>query len=1237
MIQSKKRAGTKCGLPAFCGRAEDPSPRLTRTARAEERPQKAGKQMRNNGLAAYDTSVYDRLPVTVVIFESVFEEDGAFSDYRIVYGNPAFAKDFRRVYGHDGFLGNTAVSGHLVDDFTIGMMHQARGGQLQAFSTYIPLAHIHVHMEPLRDLPDGYLGYLMTNIADYDEQESRAHFLRVVAQMNNNAVLYRRSEDGTLTTVNATPSFCEMMGCDTKEDALRLMDGDGLLESTFEEDRGKVLDLLKNRIGPDGTRDMTIRKISRRGETIWCNVHYAFIDDYDEHYIYSTYSDVTVLKKYEEQLKGIYANMGSNFYQADGNTLLRMRVNLTKDLVEESGGTAGFPFAEETTSFSDVMRIRVSYFPIEEEKAEFLDTFGAASLTRAYLDGHVTASRVLYSRLPDGTVSYVKITANVTRHPMTGDIVAFLSEESNNPEKLASTIYGKILAKQFDLVAYIARDIYDVAIGDSSLIKHGNIFPKEKHGSYNAYLEEQILPALKNDESYRAEIREAMRLETVFKMFAVREPYSVDIEVEMEDGVFSKRFDFYSVDPESEYCIVLKTDTTELRLEQKRQEEKARELEHSKRELADAEDIIAEAGFGLWHIVLEDGREPRMRGNAKMMELLGITDETMTEEEVYKSWYSRILPEEVPSVEKSVGEMLSGQFSENTYRWEHPTRGILYVRCGGTASSTGTQQLLRGYHSDVTEFVREDMTKKEALSNALAAAEHANRAKTVFLNNMSHDIRTPMNAIVGFTALAASHIESRDLVRDYLGKISVSSQHLLSLINDVLDMSRIESGKMTLEECEVHLPDMIHDLRTILQANVSAKQLELFIDTLDVKNEDIITDKLRLNQVFLNILSNAIKFTPAGGTISFRVIEKPAFSPGLTSFEFRIRDTGIGMSEEFRKTIFEAFTREKTSTVSGIQGTGLGMAITKSIVDMMGGTIYVNSTVGKGTEFVVNIPCKVSGRTAKYEQIPELSGVRVLVVDDDTNTCLSVCRMLRDIGMRPDWTNYGKEAVVRTTEAADQADGFGVFIVDWMLPDLNGIETVRRIRKVIGDDTPIIVLTAYDWADIEEEAKAAGVTAFCSKPIFLSELRTVLSKPFLAAREEKKAPEKTDFTGKRILLAEDNEMNQMIAEAILTESGFALDIASDGEQAVELMRSSPAGTYDVILMDIQMPRMDGYEASKQIRMLEDREKASVPIIAVTANAFEEDRKLALEAGMNGHLAKPYDIPKMMETLSKLLG
>ena len=403
---------------------------------------------------------------------------------------------------------------------------------------------------------------------------------------------------------------------------------------------------------------------------------------------------------------------------------------------------------------------------------------------------------------------------------------------------------------------------------------------------------------------------------------------------------------------------------------------------------------------------------------------------------------------------------------------------------------------------NITTEKSKEIEANKKLSQALAAARDASNAKTTFLFNMSHDIRTPMNAIVGFTALASSHLDDQEKARDYLERISVSSQHLLSLINDVLDMSRIESGKITLDEGEVHLPDLISDLQTIVQADASAKHLELTVDTKVIVHEDIVTDQLRLNQVLLNILSNAVKFTPAGGRISMCVTEKESDRDGFADYLFRIKDTGIGMSEEFQKTIFEAFTRERTSTVSGIQGTGLGMAITKNIVDVMGGTVTVQSEEGKGSEFLVELPCRIGSSSAEPAPVPE--------------------------------------------------------------------------------------------------------------------------------------PTKEDFAGKRVLLAEDNEMNQMIAEAILTEAGLMVELAGNGQIAVEKMEEAPAGYYDIVLMDIQMPVMDGYEAAKQIRGLPDPEKAAIPIVAVTANAFEEDRKIALEAGMNGHLAKPYDIPKMMEALRELL-
>ena len=535
--------------------------------------------------------------------------------------------------------------------------------------------------------------------------------------------------------------------------------------------------------------------------------------------------------------------------------------------------------------------------------------------------------------------------------------------------------------------------------------------------------------------------------------------------------------------------------------------------------------------------------------------------------------------------------------------------------------------------------VRAEEERRKILQDALAAAEHANRAKTTFLNSMSHDIRTPMNAIIGFTALAAAHIDNKKQVADYLGKISVSSEHLLSLINDVLDMSRIESGKVKIEEKEVHLPDVLHDLRTIIQANVRAKQLDLYIDSVDVVHEDIICDKLRLNQILLNLVSNAVKFTKPGGMVSVRVLEKPGAPDGTANYEFRVKDSGIGMSREFQKHIFEAFTREQTATVSGIQGTGLGMAITKNVVEMMGGSISVESEIGKGSEFTVRLRFRVCGNPAHYEQIPHLAGLHALVADDDFNTCASVTRMLTKIGMRAEWTTSGKEAILRTRLALENDDEFSAYIIDWIMPDMNGIETVRRIRALIGDSKPIIILTAYDWTEIEEEARAAGVTAFCSKPLFMSELREALLTPVEEKRPAKAVEETSDderFAGKKILLVEDNALNQEIAATILEEKGFLVDLAEDGTEAVEKVERAPAGRYDLILMDIQMPLMDGYEATRRIRALADSAKANVPIYAMTANAFEEDRQKALDAGLDGHIVKPIDIAALMAVLREAL-
>ena len=594
-------------------------------------------------------------------------------------------------------------------------------------------------------------------------------------------------------------------------------------------------------------------------------------------------------------------------------------------------------------------------------------------------------------------------------------------------------------------------------------------------------------------------------------------------------------------------------------------------------------------------------------------------------------------PNGFPELDKNyLKGLLSGQQREWDFEFEHretKERRWFHVIAIGSEVEGRAKYIL--VLSDRTA----DKQVNQALSNAVAAAETANRAKSTFLSNMSHDIRTPMNAIIGFTTLALSNIDDKERVKDYLGKTLASSNHLLSLINDVLDMSRIESGKIHLEEVEVNLSDVLHDLKTIVSGQIFAKQLELYMDVMDVTDEDVYCDKTRLNQILLNLLSNAIKFTPAGGTVSVRVRQLAGKVHGCGQYEFRIKDNGIGMSPEFAKKIFEPFERERTSTVSRIQGTGLGMAITKNIVDMMGGTIEVQTAQGKGTEFTVCVPMRAQTEQRPVEKITELEGLKALVVDDDFNTCDSVTKMLVKVGMRAEWTLSGKEAVLRARQSIEMSDAYHAYIIDWRLPDMNGIEVTRRIRS-LNDDTPIIILTAYDWSDIEVEAKAAGVTAFCAKPMFMSDLRETLMSA-LGQKQTDAAqgllPEKNaDFKGKQILLVEDNELNREIAQEILREYGFLVDTAENGAVAVEKVSTAAPGSYDLVLMDVQMPIMDGYTATRKIRALDDPARATLPIIAMTANAFDEDRRNALESGMNGFLSKPIVIGDLVQELHKIL-
>lgn len=535
---------------------------------------------------------------------------------------------------------------------------------------------------------------------------------------------------------------------------------------------------------------------------------------------------------------------------------------------------------------------------------------------------------------------------------------------------------------------------------------------------------------------------------------------------------------------------------------------------------------------------------------------------------------------------------------------------------------------------DVDNIVKEEQKKQEVLLKALEAAEYANHAKTRFLNNMSHDIRTPLNAIIGFSTLASNHLDNAEQLCTYLHNIDISSKHLLSLINDVLDMSRIESGKVKIDEKENSLCEVLHELCTIVQSDIIEKNITFCTYTVDVVNENVICDKLRLNQVIMNILSNAIKFTDKGGSVSLSLVQKKSTTPGYAEYEFHVKDTGIGMNPDFIEHVFEPFEREATSTVSGIQGTGLGMSISKNIVDMMGGKIIVTSEPGIGSEFVVKLQFKTSGEAISPKTATVSKKCRALVAVNDIVLGESIYKMLLYMGIYCEKTFSGQQTVFKTKNAIERGDEFDLYIIDEQLSDMSYSDIVSEIKNLTAMQKPIIVLSNTD-IDIKEND--TDIITFCNKPVFMSELIDAIQNPHANNKAvQNQESELLSYSDKKILLVEDNKINQNIAIKLLQEYGFDVEVAGDGDIAVEKVKNAKPGQYDLILMDIQMPVMNGYEATREIRKIENAELSCIPIIAMTANAFDEDIQNALDAGMNAHIAKPIDVHVLKSTIENTL-
>lgn len=537
-----------------------------------------------------------------------------------------------------------------------------------------------------------------------------------------------------------------------------------------------------------------------------------------------------------------------------------------------------------------------------------------------------------------------------------------------------------------------------------------------------------------------------------------------------------------------------------------------------------------------------------------------------------------------------------------------------------------------------TGYLRLTRRQIQALQQARREAEHANRAKSEFLSSMSHDIRTPMNAIVGMTAIATANIDNKQQVQNCLKKIGLSSKHLLGLINDVLDMSKIESGKMTLNMDQVSLREMLESIVSIVQPQVKAKKQHFDVVISDLISEDVCCDSVRFNQVLLNFLSNAVKFTPDGGKIQVKMSQEPSpLGDTYVRCHLSVKDNGIGMSSEFKEKIFDSFTREQTDRVNKIEGTGLGMSITKYIIDAMGGSIRVESAPNQGTEFYVTLDLERTSITEADMVLPEWN---MLVVDDDQQLCETTVQALGEIGVKADWTMDGESAIRMASERNRHHEPYHIILLDWKLPDMDGITTARHIRSEIGEDTPILLISAYDWSEIEDDARAAGVTGFISKPLFKSTLYYGLrqfapSSTGEPASSQRPQPDAKDLVGKKVLIAEDNDLNWEIAETLLSDLGLEMDRAENGQACIEVFEQSPVGYYDAILMDIRMPVMTGYDAAKAIRRL-PREDAVLPIIAMTADAFSEDIQRCLDCGMNAHISKPIDIKEVEKQLRRYI-
>ncbi len=918
---------------------------------------------------------------------------------------------------------------------------------------------------------------------------------KIFASLDNNAVLMRLTDDGKYFPVWCSREFAEMMECTADEFIAREHDDPSL--RIHHDDLPEVDYLFKNRVTRAGTNSLTIRQRTLKNNWLWVNVHYAFVADGGDAYAYCNCFDVTKIKRDEERAKVLYEGVRAELENFSDNTLVALRLNLTRDIVEDCRGRERYDIDLRGMKISEHFNERTQYLPLERDRKKFVDDFNTTRLLENFAAGKNNQSAVFFSRRPSGRECFVNFSVTLRRDPDTEDIIAFATEQDYNNEVVSRTVLSKALADQYDMITYIVGGNYGVVIGDEANIPRGSIFPRKRTGSYDEYLNEQIKPVLTGSHEEREKFYKALTLERIETALELREPYEVNIHCFIDGEIFHKRFVFYLVDRDAKFYILLKSDTTKIQ--------------------------------------------------------------------------------------------------------------------------------------------RAQFAKNEQLRNALEIANQANVAKTAFLSAMSHEIRTPMNAIIGLDAIALREPGLPDKVREHLEKIGSSARHLLGIINDILDMSRIESGRMILKHEEFSFGGMLEQINTMVSGQCRDKGLNYDCVIRGHVDDFYIGDEMKLKQVLINILGNAIKFTATGGSITFHV-EQVAHFEDKSTLRFVIRDTGIGIDKDYLHKIFEPFSQEDSGTSTSYGGTGLGMAITKNIVETMNGNISVRSEKGVGSEFTVNITLRNSPKSfdsVKGKKI-EVSDLRVLIVDDDPIACEHAKLVLEEVGIAAETSLTGREAVEKVRLRRARHELYNILLIDLRMPDENGIEVTRQVRDIIGNESAIIILTSYSWDDVIEEAMAAGVDRFMAKPLFAS---TVVNE-FHQALEQKtlNEPQKrlAELEGRRILMAEDMPVNAEIMMMVLSMRGMVVEHAPNGQDAVNAFAQSPEGYFDAVLMDIRMPIMDGLKATESIRALNRADAKKVPIIAMTANAFDEDVQRSLQAGMNAHLSKPVEPEHLFKTLQELI-